>query len=83
MKKCSECDIEMIEDTDLHTDFVGGVKFEEQIYLTYLSNTTMSKNIFGQDKERKNYLTERVKSRVCPICGKVELYIDINGTIKK
>lgn len=29
MKKCSECNTEMIEDTSLHTDYVGGVSFEE------------------------------------------------------
>ena len=35
MKKCDVCNTIMIEDTNLHTDVVGGVSFEEQIYLTY------------------------------------------------
>ena len=29
MKMCSDCNIPMIEDTNLHTDYVGGVSFEE------------------------------------------------------
>ncbi len=63
MKKCSECNIEMIENTNLHTDYVGGVMFEEQIFLSFHN----SAGKFG---------TKRVKARVCPNCGKVELFVD-------
>lgn len=76
MKKCNECNIEMIENTELHTDYVGGVSFEEQIYLSYINGTTKTKNIFGKEKEKCNYITERVKARVCPSCGKIELFVD-------
>ena len=61
MKKCNECNVEMIEDTNLHTDYVGGVSFEEQIYLSYTNGKA---------------ITCRVKARVCPSCGKVELFVD-------
>lgn len=35
MKKCKDCNVKMIEGSSLHTDYVGGVKFEEQIFLDY------------------------------------------------
>lgn len=73
MKKCSECNIEMIEETNLHTDFVGGYKMEEKIYLSYSNNKEVRKNIFGINS---NHVTKVVKARVCPNCGKVELFID-------
>ena len=73
MKKCTDCNVIMIEDTNLHTDYVGGVKFEEQIYLTYGDEQNGTKPLFGSNK----ISTKRVKARVCPNCGKVELYIDL------
>lgn len=79
MIKCEKCDVEMLEDTNLHTDYVGWVSFEEQIYLSYVNGTTTSKNIFGKEKQKENYFTKRVKARVCPNCGKVELYVDLNS----
>ena len=51
MKKCNDCEVEMIEKTNLHTDYVGGVSFEEQIYLDFINGTTLSKGIFGKEKE--------------------------------
>lgn len=79
MKKCENCNIEMVENTDLHTDSVGGVNFEEQIYLSYISGTTTSKNIFGKEREKEINVTKRVKARVCPNCGKVELFVDLES----
>lgn len=73
MKKCSDCNVEMIEDTNLHTDYVGGVSFEERIYLTTYDRTEKTKTIFGLESPKME--TSRVKARVCPECGKVELYI--------
>ena len=73
MKKCSDCNTIMIEDTDLHTDYVGGVSFEEQIYLTYRDEENGTKSLIGD----KKISTRRVCGRVCPNCGKVELYVDL------
>lgn len=64
MKKCSDCNAEMIEDVNLHTDYVGGVSFEEQIFVTH--------------DEANKITTRRVRARVCPKCGKVEFYVDLN-----
>ena len=73
MKKCSDCNIEMVEQTNLHTDYVGGVKHEEQIYLDYEDEENGFKIPFSNKKISK----KRVKARVCPKCGKVEFFIDL------
>ena len=73
MKKCKDCNIEMIEDTNLHTDYVGGVSYEEQIFLDYNDEINGSKVLFGNKKISKR----RLKARVCPNCGNVELYVDL------
>ena len=70
MKICSDCNIGMVEDAELHTDYVGGVRFEEQIFVSY--EGTESNGLFGESN------TKRVKARVCPKCGKVELYVNFN-----
>lgn len=76
MKICKDCNVEMIEDTNLHTDPVGGVSFEEKIYLTYVNGTTKTTSLFGKEKEKENRVTERVKARVCPKCKKLELFVE-------
>lgn len=76
VKKCSDCDVIMIGETDLHTDYIGGARFDEQIYLDLEKNIKVP--IEGSDKIIKKG-TRRVKARVCPVCGKVELYIDLNN----
>ena len=75
---CIECDGEMIDDTNLHTDYVGGISFEEQIYLSYIDGAAASKDLVEKENGQGNYFTKRVKARVCPKCGEVELYVDNN-----
>ena len=74
MKKCSECNIEMINGGNLHTDYVGGVSFETQIFLDYEDEEKGSKMLFGN----KKYSKKRIMARVCPKCGKVELNINLD-----
>ena len=76
VKKCSDCDVIMIGETDLHTDYIGGARFDEQIYLDLEKNIKVP--IEGSDKIIKKG-PRRVKARVCPVCGKVELYIYLNN----
>ena len=73
MKKCSDCKVDMIEDTNIHTDYVGGRTMDERIYLDYEDEENGTKLLFGDKKISK----KKIKARVCPKCGKVELYIDI------
>lgn len=61
----------MIECSSLHTNYVGGVKFEEQIFLDY-DEQDGTRMLFSDKKMSK----KSVKARVCPSCGLVELYVD-------
>ena len=74
MKKCNECNIDMIDDTNLHTDYVGGIDFKEQIYLDYEDEKNGTKQLLSNKKISK----KRLKARVCPKCGKVELYLNLS-----
>lgn len=76
MKKCEDCNVEMIEDTNFHTNYVGGVSFEEQVFLDYDDEINGSKVLFSNKKISK----KRIKARVCPNCGKVELYVDLKNS---
>ncbi len=78
MKKCGDCNVEMINGESLHTNYVGGVSYEEQIYLEYEDNINGSSRLF----DNKKYSTKRIKARICPSCGKVELYVDLMGGIR-
>lgn len=75
MKKCKDCNVEMIECSSLHTNYVGGVKFEEQIFLDYEDEKNGINMLFNNKKMSK----KRVKARVCLSCGLVELYVDLNS----
>lgn len=69
----------MKEDTKIHTDFVGGYRFEDQIYISYNAGKIVTKNIFVKEQERQQYESKQVKPMFCPKCGKVELFIDLNS----
>lgn len=69
----------MKEYAEIHTDFVGGYRFEDQIYISYDAGKIVTKNIFGKEQEMQQYESKQVKPMFCPKCGKVELYIDLNS----
>lgn len=75
MKKCNDCNVAMIEETNLHTDYVGGVLFKEQLFLDYNDEINGSKGLFNNNK----ISIKRIQARVCPNCGKVELYVDLTN----
>ena len=76
MKKCSDCNVEMLENCtiDAQHTFDLGVDGESEIYVHIPTNEKASFFGFKYDKE----IEKEVKVRVCPKCGKVEMYIDIN-----
>lgn len=74
MKKCSDCNIEMIEETSLHTNYIGGAHYDEQIYVDFEDEKNGHKELLSDRKMSR----KRVKARVCPECGKMELFIDLN-----
>lgn len=68
MKKCSECNIEMIECKNpmVRSNLDVSGRDASGLDLRYYNYNT------------KNLLTpwDFVKARACPICGKLELYVD-------
>lgn len=65
MKICNECDVEMIENIEIRGQhpFELGIDGKSNIELVLPGKSIFSK-------------IAKVKSRVCPCCGKVELYVD-------
>ena len=71
MKKCNDCNVEMIEGVEVfgQQHFEIGPESQSTIYL----NIPTGKKFLGFDR------TTRVEplARICPKCGKVELYVNI------
>lgn len=67
MKQCEDCKVDMLDDIEIKGQhpFEIGIDGESRIRAV-----VKGKGIFSNIIE--------VKSRVCPKCGKIELYIDPN-----
>jgi len=76
MKICKDCNVEMLDNGELKGQhpFEIGVEGESDISVTIPSP---EKGAFFGIKYNKS-IEKRVKVRVCPKCGKLELYIEIN-----
>ncbi len=81
MKKCSDCNAEMIDNVELYGQhpFELGVDGESELLVSFVDGKTTVKGLFGSEKEKDNICEYTLKARVCPKCGKVELYIDLNN----
>ena len=66
MKKCSDCNIEMIEKYNI----VPGERIIQYIEPNLLYVVEANNNYQNVKKISDNY----VKCRMCPNCGKIELY---------
>ncbi len=75
MKKCNDCNIEMIDGV-----LYGKPKFidvDHEIDKFYVNiRTGNKKTIFGIQTDEINQV--ELKVRICPNCGKVELYVNPN-----
>lgn len=76
MKICKDCNVEMIENGRLEGQhpFEIGVDGESEISVIIPTNEKASFFGFKYDKT----IEKEVKARICPKCGKIELYIDVN-----
>ena len=79
MKECENCKVEMKENVEIigKHPFQLGVDSISTIYVSYNDGVKEVKGMFGKVKEEENYCDSEVKARVCPKCGKVELYVDL------
>lgn len=73
MKTCSDCNVLMIDNCSIEG---RARKMSDSMYSDIsIDIPTGEKGSFlGFDYDKKK--TKEVKARVCPNCGKVELYID-------
>lgn len=66
MKKCNECNVEMTEGLGIRAD--EGVSVDNKFKLYIVKN---EESYYG-----RRLSDNEVKCRICPNCGKVELYIN-------
>jgi len=71
MKKCSECNIDMIENIEIEGQHPFELGMDGQSKLRVL----IPRKVFSK--------MIPIKSRICPQCGKVELYINPEELQKK
>ena len=66
MKKCKDCNVEMKEGL--------GIRADEQVSIDNMFRLYITKN--DKDYYGSRISEEEVKCRICPKCGKVELFIN-------
>ena len=76
MKKCNHCNVEMMP-AELLTSDITQARRTREIEIEYVDEIIEKQKLFGGTKEVENKSTTSLKARLCPKCGKVELYIDI------
>ena len=57
--------------------FEVGYDSKSNLNVSFVNGSSEVKTLFGKTKERPNYYESEVKVRICPKCGKIELYIDL------
>ncbi len=80
MKKCKDCNVEMIEDAKItgQHPFEIGVDGLSNIFISFVNGKKEVTNIFGKTKEKEIRCNKELKARICPKCGKVEFYINMD-----
>lgn len=75
MKRCSDCNIEMIENVKISGQhpFEVGVDGRSDIYVHIPTGEKGSFLGIKYDQEAR----EKLLARMCPNCGKIELYVNI------
>ena len=75
MKRCSACNIEMIENVKISGQhpFEVGVDGRSDIYVHIPTGEKGSFLGIKYDQE----VREKLLARMCPNCGKIELYVNI------
>lgn len=81
MIKCERCNVEMLENAEITGEhpFEIGVDGRSDIFVSFINGKREVKGLFGQVKTKDNYCKNKLKARICPKCGKVELCINIRN----
>ena len=76
MKKCQDCNCDMIENCSISGKHPFEVDFNQRVDISVSIPTGQKKGFLGIPCETSNRYG--LKARVCPQCGKIELYADFN-----
>ena len=76
MKVCNDCNVEMIENCKLTGQHAFEVGPDGKSHISIAIPTGEGTNLLGINVAAMD--KKRLKARVCPKCGKVELYVDFN-----
>ena len=74
MKKCSDCNCDMIENCTISGEHPYEVSVDKRVDISVNIPTGQKASFLGVQYETANRYG--LKARVCPQCGKIELYAD-------
>ena len=74
MKKCGDCQCDMIENCQIDGKHSFDVDVKQRVDITVSIPTGQKTSFLGIPCETSDRCG--LKARVCPRCGKVELYVD-------
>ena len=77
MKKCSECNCEMVEDCIIRGQHPFEVGMDGRTDISIHVPTGKKSTFLGLELDKTNKF--KIKARMCPKCGKVELYAAPKG----
>ena len=76
MKKCSDCNVEMIDNCVIEGQHPFEIGVDGRVDVSLHVPTGEQGSILGIKYDKVDKMD--VKARYCPQCGKVELYVDLN-----
>lgn len=74
MKKCTECNVEMFENGTIEGQHPFEIGMDGHTDIRVSIPTDEKTSFLGLKLDKR--ITARPKVRICPNCGKIELYID-------
>ena len=74
MKKCQDCHCDMIENCSINGRHPFGVDFKQRVDISVSIPTNQRNDLTAIPYKTSTRYS--LKARVCPQCGKVELYAD-------
>lgn len=78
MKKCNECNVEMIDNCIIKGKHPFEVGMDGESRISIYIPTNEEGDFLGIKYNKTSKLN--LKARVCPNCGKVEFYVNLKNT---
>lgn len=77
MKKCNECNCDMIDNCSIKGKHPFEIDVKERVDLSIHIPTGEKRSFLGIPYDVSNQFG--LKARICPKCGKIELYAELNN----